>query len=155
MSASLEQKATQANNTLAADTCPIAATLSIVGEKWTLLILRDIFRGLSKFNELEASLGCPRNLLSARLKKLQESGLIHTEVYAESGQRSRKRYVLTESGLEIIPVLGALQTWGLQHFQGTTHASLLAHHQQCGAQVELQLVCEQGHAVDLSDLEFQ
>lgn len=95
--------------------CSIARTLDVVGEKWTLLILRDIWFGHTKFGELEESLGAPRNLLSKRLKKLEENGILRKQEYKEDGARARFEYVLTDSGSELLPVLAALQHWGDKH----------------------------------------
>ena len=100
--------------------CPIAKALEVVGEKWTLLILRDLVRDITRFNDLEKSLGCPRNLLSKRLQDLQREGLITAESYRESGQRTRKQYRLTEKGQTVIPVLAALQQWALEHYPAET-----------------------------------
>ena len=96
---------THATNT----SCPIAATLEVLGEKWTLLILRDICRGINRFNDLEASLGCPRNLLSTRLKKLVDHGILLEESYQEPGRRARTAYVLSNKGEDLALVLCALQ----------------------------------------------
>ena len=100
--------------------CPIAKALEVVGEKWTLLILRDLVRDITRFNDLEKSLGCPRNLLSKRLQDLQREGLITAESYRESGQRTRKQYRLTEKGQTVIPVLAALQQWAREHYPDET-----------------------------------
>ena len=84
----------------------------MVGEKWTLLILREVWYGASRFSDLERILGCPRNLLAERLRKLVEHGILTTEPYQEAGTRSRLRYVITPKGNDLAPaVLGLLQ-WG-------------------------------------------
>ena len=78
--------------------CSIARTLEVVGEKWTLLILREAWCGASRFSDFERILGCPRNLLAERLRKLVEHGILSTEPYQETGSRSRLRYVITPKG---------------------------------------------------------
>jgi DNA-binding HxlR family transcriptional regulator len=92
--------------------CPVARTLDIVGERWTLLILRDLFRqGARKFQDFEASLtGIGPNTLSARLKRLEEAGIVERRFYAQRPPRAE--YVLTEKGRALGPVLRALKTWG-------------------------------------------
>ncbi|KQB84029.1 winged helix-turn-helix transcriptional regulator [Corynebacterium oculi] len=100
-------------------TCPIAASLELLGEKWTLLILRDLYLGHTKFNEIEHSLGCPRNLLSTRLRKLTEAGILTKEEYKEQGSRTRAAYALTPKGHDLAPILEALQNWGIKHVPGT------------------------------------
>ena len=88
--------------------CSIARTLEVVGEKWTILILRAVWYGSSRFSDFERILGCPRNLLAERLRKLVEQGILSTETYQEPGTRSRSRYVITPKGMDLAPaVLGS------------------------------------------------
>jgi DNA-binding HxlR family transcriptional regulator len=92
--------------------CPVARALDVVGEKWTLLILRDLFRrGPQRFQQLEASLaGVAPNTLSARLKTLEAQGVIATRLY--ESHPPRYEYYLTDKGKALGPVLKALHTWG-------------------------------------------
>jgi DNA-binding HxlR family transcriptional regulator len=92
--------------------CPVARALDVIGEKWTLLILRDLFRkGPQRFQELEQSLpGVAPNTLSARLKTLESQGVIATRLYER--HPPRYEYYLTEKGKALGPVLKALYTWG-------------------------------------------
>ena len=91
--------------------CPVAAALERVGEKWTLLILRDLVLYPSRrFQDLLDSLKCAPNTLSARLAALEECGLIERRLYEQ--RPPRMEYVLTERGREVEPVLNALQAWG-------------------------------------------
>ncbi len=92
--------------------CPVARTLDIVGERWTLLILRDLFRqGPRKFQDLETSLaGIGLNTLSARLKRLEEAGIVERRFYEQHPPRAE--YALTDKGRSIGPVLLALKKWG-------------------------------------------
>ena len=82
--------------------CSIARTLEIVGEKWTILILREIWYGSSRFSEFEHVLGCPRNLLAERLKMLVEEGILATETYKEPGARRPPKYVITPKGMDLV-----------------------------------------------------
>jgi DNA-binding HxlR family transcriptional regulator len=95
--------------------CPVARTLEIIGERWTVLILRDlILDGPRKFQDLLTSLsGISPNTLSARLKTLEDSGIIERRFYEEHPPRAE--YVLTEKGLELRPVLRTLRDWGQKH----------------------------------------
>jgi len=95
--------------------CPIARTLDIIGERWTLLILRDLLLfGKTKFSELQESLpGIPARVLSDRLKKLEANALIEREVYSEHPLRAG--YRPTEKARSLKPVLGALAAWGTEH----------------------------------------
>jgi DNA-binding HxlR family transcriptional regulator len=97
-----------------AQDCPIARTLDIVGDRWTLIILRDLFFGRTKFSEFrDASPAPPPKLLSARLKMLTDEGLIERNVYSEHPLRAD--YRLTERGHTLLPVILAIGKWGLDN----------------------------------------
>jgi DNA-binding HxlR family transcriptional regulator len=95
--------------------CPIARTLDIIGERWTILILRDLLlQGPRKFQDFENSLkGISPNTLSARLKLLEEHGVVERRFYEEHPPRAE--YFLTAKGRELGPAMRALQGWGLKH----------------------------------------
>lgn len=94
--------------------CPIARSLERVGEWWNILILRDCFHGLTRFDEFEKSLGIAPNMLTKRLGGLVEAGLLERRQYND--RPPRFEYVLTERGHDFRPVLQALLTWGNKHF---------------------------------------
>ncbi len=94
--------------------CPIARSLERVGEWWSILILRDAFHGLTKFDEFQKSLGIAPNMLTRRLHALVESGLLEKRRYSE--KPARYEYILTERGRDFRPVLWALLAWGNKHF---------------------------------------
>jgi DNA-binding HxlR family transcriptional regulator len=94
--------------------CPIARSLERVGEWWSILILRDAFHGLSRFDQFQESLGIAPNILSRRLNSLVEAGLLERRRYSE--RPPRDEYVLTETGRDFRPVLWALLAWGNKHF---------------------------------------
>jgi DNA-binding HxlR family transcriptional regulator len=91
--------------------CPIARTLDLIGDRWTLLILRDIFMGITKFSEFRERSSIPPKVLSARLKLLMENGLVDREVYSEHPLRAE--YRLTERGHSLLPILLEIGKWGL------------------------------------------
>jgi DNA-binding HxlR family transcriptional regulator len=95
--------------------CPIARTLDLIGERWTILILRDlVVSGPRKFQDLERSLaGISPNTLSARLKRLEDAGIVERRFYEQHPPRAE--YVLTDKGNELRPVLKALLEWGRRH----------------------------------------
>ena len=116
----------------------IAATLDIVGEPWTLLILRDAFRGLSRFEQWQDSLGLARNVLAARLKSLVHHGVLEARVYCERPRR--QEYLLTEKGYDLHPILLYLMTWGERHvYAGQEPESELIH--ICGHPFEPTIKC--------------
>src|ERR1700761_9580725 len=94
--------------------CPIARSLERVGEWWSILILRDAFKGLSRFDQFQESLGIAPNILTRRLSALVESGLLERRAYSE--RPLRHEYVLTERGRDFRPVLWSLLAWGNKHF---------------------------------------
>lgn len=94
--------------------CPIARSLERVGEWWSILILRDAFHGLTRFDQFAESLGIAPNMLARRLKALVEAGLLERRRYSE--RPPRDEYVLTEAGRDFRPVLWALLAWGNKHF---------------------------------------
>lgn len=100
--------------------CPIARSLDRVGEWWSILILRDAFHGLTRFDQFQKRLGIAPNMLTRRLATLVDSGLLERRLYSE--RPPRHEYVLTERGRDFRPVLWALLAWGNKHFspEGTS-----------------------------------
>ena len=130
--------------------CSVAAALSVVGDPWTLLILRDAFYGVRRFDDWQARLGVARNVLAARLKTLVEQGVLETRLYSD--HPPRKDYVLTEKGRDLQPVLLMLKAWGDRHVYGEDAAPLEITH-SCGRALKAHLVCEAcGGAVTGRDL---
>ncbi|GAA1942510.1 helix-turn-helix domain-containing protein [Microbacterium deminutum] len=91
--------------------CQVVRTLDIVGEKWSLLIVRDALRGRTRFSEFRHSLGAPSDILSARLASLVESGILEKRAYREAGSRERSSYHLTEAGRGLQVVIAAILDW--------------------------------------------
>jgi len=98
--------------------CPVACSLDVFGDRWTLLVIRDLFAGKSRFGEFVASPErIPTNILAERLKRLERAGLISSAAYSEHPPRFD--YQLTERGRELAPVVDAIAVWGLAQFPGT------------------------------------
>ncbi|MEV0198339.1 helix-turn-helix domain-containing protein [Nonomuraea sp. NPDC050691] len=130
-----------------ADNCSIERTLEVVGEKWTFLVLREAFRGVRRFADMQAATGAPRQVLSARLARLVEEGLLRKEPYREPGQRQRDEYRLTDKGRDLYPLLVALMQWGDRYLADADGPPVLLTHRDCGAAIELHLRCAEGHEV--------
>jgi DNA-binding HxlR family transcriptional regulator len=94
--------------------CQIVRTLDIVGEKWSLLIVRNAFRGQSTFSQFRDQLGIPSDILTARLATLVETGIFEKQSYRDAGNRERSSYHLTESGRGLQTVMAAITQWGEQ-----------------------------------------
>ena len=91
--------------------CGLQRALDLLGEKWTLLVLREAFYGLRRFDDFARALSCGRGVLSARLKTLVDGGIMESRSYQQPGQRARAEYVLTEKGLDLYPALLAISQW--------------------------------------------
>jgi DNA-binding HxlR family transcriptional regulator len=127
------------------ETCSIARTLALVGDRWTLLVLRDLGNGVRRFDDLAEHLGVARNVLARRLTSLLEAGLITTRAYREPGARQRHEYRMTESGRDLMPILLAFMGWGDRHLAGPDGAPAVPVHDGCGAPVRVSVTCEAGH----------
>ncbi len=112
--------------------CSIARSLEVVGERWSLLIVRDAFLGVSRFSDFQRSLGIARNVLTQRLGHLVEEGVL---------ERSEAGYVLTRKGRELAPALHQLLKWGDRHYAPAGPPRLTLH-RDCGGRVEGDMVCE-------------
>ena len=116
--------------------CPVAKSLDVVGDRWTLLLVRDLLRGPQRFQDLQGSLkGIAPNILSDRLKLMEEHGLVARRFYSDHPPRAE--YALTDRGHELGVVVGALATWGARH----VHRSSALVHDACGHPVEMKYFC--------------
>jgi len=125
--------------------CNIAAALSIVGEKWTFLVLREAFNGIRRFDDMQRRTSAPRQVLSNRLVRLVAEGILRKVRYQEEGQRPRSEYKLTEKGIELFPVIAALLAWGDKYAAWPGGPAVELTHRNCGAPVQLELTCGAGH----------
>jgi DNA-binding HxlR family transcriptional regulator len=128
--------------------CAIGATVGILGERPTFLVLREAFNGVRRFEDMQRRTGMPRQVLSQRLARLVTEGLLRKVPYQESGQRRRTEYRLTEKGLDLYPVLVALMEWGDRYAVGPPGPQVLLRHRDCGEPVRLQMSCAEGHVLE-------
>jgi DNA-binding HxlR family transcriptional regulator len=120
--------------------CSIAKSLEVIGERWSLLIVRDVFNGHRRFGEIQTSLGVARNVLAARLQKLVEEEILERRMYQESPPRHE--YFLTEKGLGLWPTLIALLNWGDRYSPTPGGPPKVILHKVCGGQVSERGICE-------------
>ncbi|WP_223190387.1 winged helix-turn-helix transcriptional regulator [Nonomuraea terrae] len=132
--------------------CSIERSLQVLGERWTFLILREIFQGRHKFAEIRDALGVAPNLLSARLKTLVDAGVLRTLSYREPGSRQRESYHLTKAGADLQLVLGALQQWGDVHRARPVGPSALRRARSTGEPVRVAFVDSAGREVAGADV---
>jgi DNA-binding HxlR family transcriptional regulator len=114
--------------------CSIARTLEVVGERWTLLVIRDILLGRRRFGEIQDSLGIARNVLSDRLTRLEEEGIVERRIYQE--RPPRHEYLLTDKGLDLWPVLVSMLDWGNRHNAAPEGPPMAITHKDCGGIVD-------------------
>ena len=129
------------------ENCSVARTLEVIGERWTTLVLREVFHGVRRFDDIQRRLGIPRPILSERLRRLIDEGVLRRTEYREPGQRARHEYLLTETGLDLQTVLVALMEWGDRHPAGSGGPARIVRHRGCGEPVHVELVCNAGHTV--------
>ncbi|HYZ53160.1 MAG TPA: helix-turn-helix domain-containing protein [Streptosporangiaceae bacterium] len=126
--------------------CSIGAAVAIIGEKWTFLVLREVFNGIRRFGDMQRRTQAPRQILSDRLSRLVREGLLRRVPYQEQGQRSRHEYRLTEKGLDLYPIIVALMEWG-DRYAAPVGPPVALTHRDCGQPVRLQLTCAHGHSL--------
>jgi DNA-binding HxlR family transcriptional regulator len=120
--------------------CSIARSLEIVGERWSLLILRSVFLGLHRFDDLLDALGITRSVLTARLQRLVEEGVLERVPYQQ--RPVRHEYRATAKGRELWPVLAHLLRWGDEHYAGPDGPPRILEHRDCGGHPDAHLMCD-------------
>jgi DNA-binding HxlR family transcriptional regulator len=118
--------------------CSIAGTLEIIGDRWSILILRDAFRGVRRFEEIQQDLGIARNVLTDRLAKLVANGVLEKRQYQD--RPPRFEYRLTAKGIDLSPALVALMRWGDKHLAGD-HGPTVLVHETCGHPLDQTFIC--------------
>lgn len=132
--------------------CSVAATLEVVGDPWTLLILRDAFKGVRRFEQWQEGLGVARNVLAARLKTLVGHGVLEKRAY--SLHPPRHDYWLTPKGRDLFDVMMTMAAWGDRHIYGDLGSPAPYVHLACGQHFSPRLICEAcGESVQPGDLE--
>ena len=137
---------------LAEERCSVARPASLLGDRWTLVILRQAFSGIKRFNDFQRTLDVSRSLLSERLGRLVDAGILRREPYKDE-VRTRHRYRLTEMGLDLYPVLMALREWG-DRYMAEDGPPVEIRHRDCGGEPTVELRCSKcGDEVGARDAE--
>jgi DNA-binding HxlR family transcriptional regulator len=119
--------------------CSVARTLSVIGERWTMLLLREAFLGRHRFDEFQQGTGIARNILSSRLRDLVRDGIL--DRVRSDGDNGRIEYRLTKKGLDLYPILVAMMRWGDTWLSDESGPPMTLIHRSCGAKTSLDMVC--------------
>jgi DNA-binding HxlR family transcriptional regulator len=119
--------------------CSVARTLELVGERWSILVLRDVFLGLRRFDEMQRDLGLARNVLAARLDRLVSEGILEKVPYQQ--RPARHEYRLTEKGLDLWPVIVELMQWGDRYAAPAAGPPIVIRHKDCGGVLGERRIC--------------
>src|SRR5580698_4703838 len=131
--------------------CSIARTLELVGERWTILVLRDVFLGRRRFDQIQQSLGVARNVLAARLDRLVAEEILEKVPYQE--RPLRHEYRLTEKGLDLWPVITELLRWGDRHAAPEAGPPIVIRHKGCGGELGERRLCTScGKSLEVRDV---
>ena len=129
------------------DTCTIGRAMDILGEKWTLVVMREVFNGIWRFDDMRVRTKIPRQVLANRLASLVEHGILRRQPYQEPGARVRHEYRLTPKGLDLYPMLIAVAEWGNRYLAEPEGPPLEFVHRDCESPVHMEMHCAAGHAV--------
>jgi DNA-binding HxlR family transcriptional regulator len=130
------------------ENCTVGRTMAILGERSTFVVLREIFNGVRRFQDIRDHASLPRQVLSDRLGLLVEHDILHKVPYQPPGERARHEYRLTPKGFDLYPALAAIADWGERYLSGPEGAPIEFAHLGCGARVHVVLACEAGHRID-------
>jgi DNA-binding HxlR family transcriptional regulator len=122
--------------------------MEVLGEKWTIVVLREVFTGVRRFDQMRERTGIPRQVLANRLTMLVDAGILRRVPYQDAGARARHEYRPTEKGFDLYPVLVAVREWGDKYLADPEGPPLRTVHRECGADVHLQMRCADGHDID-------
>lgn len=136
---------------LAEQPCSLARTMAVIGDRWTMLIVRELFLGVRRFEQFQERLDLPKAMLANRLKSLVEEGVLEKRAYQE--RPVRYEYRLTPVGFDLYPVVMAIVAWGNRHRAGKDGPPLLHHHKTCGHDFTPVMTCSEcGEVLDARDV---
>ncbi|MBU2666686.1 helix-turn-helix transcriptional regulator [Actinoplanes bogorensis] len=129
------------------ESCTIGRAMEILGERWTVVVLREVFAGIRRFDDMRVRTNIPRQVLTNRLAMLVDNGVLHRVPYREPGSRERHEYRLTRKGFDLYPVLIAVAEWGDRYLAEPEGPPLAYEHRDCGAAVHPVIRCADGHEI--------
>ena len=134
------------------DRCSIGGTIDALGDTWSILVLRELFFGVRRFNDIRADLDISRSVLTARLNRLVDLGVVRTEAYQEPGERVRHQYRLTRKGVGLLPVIVSLMQWG-DRYVNDGSGPVTLHERATGDMVGVELRTTAGRRVEPNEIE--
>ncbi|GAB4006009.1 winged helix-turn-helix transcriptional regulator [Nocardioides ultimimeridianus] len=133
--------------------CPIEKAMAVVGSRNAMLVMREAFYGTRRFDEFAERVGMSSATTAANLRALVEAGLLAKSPYQDAGARTREEYALTAAGTDLMPVVFGLFDWGMRHCDAPPPLQL--DHHDCGRQVTVAMVCDDGHVVPPEDVDLR
>jgi len=133
--------------------CPIEKAMRVVGSRNAMLVMRETFYGTTRFDDFANRVGMSPATTSANLKALVGAGLLEQRPYQEAGERTRNEYVLSDAGLDLMPVVFSLFQWGEKHAEAPTPLTLV--HSGCDAPVRVEMRCEAGHEPSNDEIDLR
>lgn len=127
--------------------CTIERAAAVLGDRWSLVILREVMSGIRRFDQMTVRTAIPRQVLTDRLERLVAQGIMRREPYREPGQRQRHEYRLTDKGIDLYPVLVAMQQWGDRYLADEGGPPTEFEHRDCKERIDVLLRCGAGHEV--------
>jgi len=128
------------------ENCTVGRAMEVLGERWAFVVLREVFNGVRRFDQMRAHTAIPRQVLTDRLALLVSAGILRREPYRDPGERERHEYRLTEKGFDLYPVLVAVWQWGDRYLSDPEGSPVEMAHRDCGGLVSATLSCSEGHA---------
>lgn len=130
------------------ENCTVGRTMEILGERWTVVVLREVFNGIRRFEDIRRHTAIPRQVLTNRLALLVEHDILRRAPYQPPGSRQRHEYRLTAKGMDLYPIMVAIAQWGDRYVADPEGPPVEFRHRDCGARMGLVLTCQEGHQVD-------
>lgn len=129
------------------ENCTVARAMGVLGERWTFVVLREVFNGIRRFDQMREHTEIPRQVLTNRLAMLVQQGVLQRHPYRAPGERERHEYRLTPKGFDLYPVLVAVWEWGDRYLADPDGSPVEMAHRDCGALVGIRLTCAEGHEI--------
>ena len=129
------------------DNCTIGRAMATLGERWTFLVIREVFNGVRRFDDMRTRTSIPRQVLTNRLNLLVEEGIMRKHPYQVPGERARHEYRLTQKGLDLYPVMVAIAEWGNRYVADPEGPPIEFVHNACETEVHAVLRCDAGHDI--------